>query len=29
MDYNNLTLAELRDIAKENNIKSITTYKKK
>lgn len=28
MDYNNLTLAELRDIAKENNIKSITTYKK-
>lgn len=28
MDYNNLTLAQLRDVAKENNIKSITTYKK-
>ena len=28
MDYNSLTLAQLREIAKENNIKSITTYKK-
>ena len=28
MDYNTLTLAELREVAKENNIKSITTYKK-
>ncbi|WP_317368385.1 transcription termination factor Rho [uncultured Tyzzerella sp.] len=28
MDYNSLTLAELRNIAKENNIKSIATYKK-
>ena len=28
MDYNNLTLSELREKAKERNIKSITTYKK-
>ena len=28
MDYNDLTLAELREIAKKHNIKSITTYKK-
>lgn len=28
MNYNNLTLAELREIAKEKGIKSITTYKK-
>lgn len=28
MDYSNLTLSELREKAKERNIKSITTYKK-
>ena len=28
MDYSNYTLAELRETAKKNNIKSITTYKK-
>lgn len=28
MNYNNLTLAEIREIAKEKNVKSITTYKK-